>query len=377
MTLRWSPQQAEALAVAGAWLRIRHSPFFYLAGYAGTGKSTLANHIASHEKGKVAFAAFTGKAAKVMRQKGCKGAKTIHSLIYQTEIEKQTGELISHLDPHALDDYSLVVVDEVSMVNEQIGKDLLSFGVPVLVLGDPGQLPPVQGSGYFTSKTPDFMLTEVQRQAKDSPIIRLATRIREGGSLFDFASVDGLTICRKQDLDPRHVTEADVIIVGRNKTRAAYNRRIREIQGQSDFLPGAGETLICLRNASGQQGAGAQVFNGETFRVLKRKRSRTDQYGKIVRLNLCDPDDDGRKPFEVSVRHQFFEDEEAAKALPYKSGYGLHQFTYGYAITVHKSQGSQWPRVCLFDESAAFGDDARKHLYTACTRASEHLTLVV
>lgn len=167
----WSPQQDTALSLAGAWLRLRHQPTFYLAGYAGTGKSHLARHLAGHARGNVAFAAFTGKAARVMRQKGCEGARTIHSLIYNTEVHPNGHVTVTLKPKDDLRQYSLIVIDECSMVNEEMGRDLLSFGIPVLVLGDPAQLPPVSGGGYFTSQDPDFMLTEVHRQAADSPIL--------------------------------------------------------------------------------------------------------------------------------------------------------------------------------------------------------------
>ena len=179
--MNFSGQQNEALSKAGAWLRMRYAPTFYLAGYAGAGKSTLAMHLAEHADGKVAFAAFTGKAAMVMRQKGCHGARTIHALIYESDVDPTTGDVTTRLRPPGwLDKYALIIIDECSMVDEEMGKDLLSFGRPVLVLGDPAQLPPVRGGGYFTARQPDYMLTEVHRQAADSPIIRLATEIREG-----------------------------------------------------------------------------------------------------------------------------------------------------------------------------------------------------
>lgn len=179
--LAWSPGQQDAIAQVAAWLRIKYSPFFYLAGYAGTGKTTLARHIADLQNGKVRYAAFTGKAAKVMRMAGCTGAQTIHSTIYHTEWDPTTGKVERHLrHPQTFEDTSLFVVDEVSMVNEELGQDLLSFGVPILVLGDPFQLPPVEGAGFFTAAKPAAMLTEVHRQARDSAIIRLATGIRVG-----------------------------------------------------------------------------------------------------------------------------------------------------------------------------------------------------
>lgn len=363
----WSPQQNEALSTAGAWLRIRHQPTFYLAGFAGAGKSTLAMHLASYAKGDVAFAAFTGKAARVMRSKGCRGAKTIHALIYNTEVNESTGEVrVTLKDPGALDKYGLIVIDECSMVNEEMGKDLLSFGRPVLVLGDPAQLPPVSGGGYFTARKPDYMLTEVHRQAAESPILRLATDIREGRYKGDEINADGLIVTSRKNLDGQLVTEADVVIVGRNDTRQQYNRRLREIAGKTDPFPLTGEPLICLRNDRF-----AKIFNGDILTVGKKKVGK-----KSVQLWMDDPE--GERPTtKVSVRKEFFEDDVAAAKLPFKEVRGTQQFTFGYAITCHKSQGSQWDKVCVFDQSHAFREDRDRWLYTAATRASEHLTLVV
>ena len=72
------------------------------------------------------------------------------------------------------------MIDECSMVDAELGRDLMSFDVPVLVLGDPAQLPPIQGGGFFTEAEPDAMLTEVHRQAQDDPIVRLSMEVREG-----------------------------------------------------------------------------------------------------------------------------------------------------------------------------------------------------
>lgn len=363
----WSPQQNEALSKAGAWLRMKWSPTFYLSGYAGTGKTTLAIHLAQHAKGPVAFAAFTGKAAQVMRSKGCHGAKTIHSTIYHTETDIVTGEVSIRLkDPNALSKFDMIVIDECSMVNEEIGKDLLSFGIPVLVLGDPAQLPPVTGGGYFTNGKPDYLLTEVHRQAADSPIIHLATEIREGRARLSSTAVEGLTITDRKNLDPAAVTGADIILVGRNDTRQKFNKRMRDIARHPDALPEKGEPLICLRNDRLKN-----IFNGSILTVAKRKAGK-----KSVKLWLDDPDGE-RDTFTVDVRKEFFDDDVAAARIPYKDLRGTQHFTYGYAITVHKAQGSQWGNVCVFDESATFRDDRDRWLYTAVTRAAEHLTLVI
>ena len=156
---------------------------FRLFGYAGTGKTTLARHLAAHIDGEVRYAAFTGKAALVMRRKGCGGASTIHSLIYRARESGEETPTFELWDDAPASKAKLIVIDECSMVDAELGRDLMSFGVPVLVLGDPAQLPPVQGGGFFTDVEPDAMLTEVHRQAQDDPIVRLSMQVRGGERL--------------------------------------------------------------------------------------------------------------------------------------------------------------------------------------------------
>src|ERR1044071_8867798 len=231
---QFTPHQDNALKSVADWLKAgpgrNGTPqVFRLFGYAGTVKTWLPRHIADETDGEVKFAAFTGKAASVMRGKGCKGASTIHSLIYRT---RESGEEIPSFDlwdEAPASKAELIIIDECSMVDTELGRDLLSFGVPVLVLGDPAQLPPIQGGGFFTEAEPDAMLTEVHRQAEDNPIIRLSRDIRAG-------------------LDPQRVIEADQVLVGRNATRRSYNMRMRQRRGFAGELPATGDKLVCLRN---------------------------------------------------------------------------------------------------------------------------------
>ena len=171
---QWSAEQSAALDTVGRWLRAGEPQVFRLFGYAGVGKTTLARHVAEAAQGEAAFAAFTGKAALVMRSKGCAGASTIHALIYRAS-EGEEGAptfTLNHDGPASR--AGLIVIDECSMVDAELGRDLLSFGKPILVLGDPAQLPPVKGGGFFTEAEPDVMLTEIHRQAENDPIIRLS-----------------------------------------------------------------------------------------------------------------------------------------------------------------------------------------------------------
>ena len=181
-------------------------------------------------RGKVAFAAFTGKAALVMRGKGCDGASTIHSLIYRARESGEEMPSFDLWDEAPASKAKLIVIDECSMVDEELGRDLKSFGVPLLVLGDPAQLPPISGGGFFTDAEPDVMLTEVHRQAKDNPIIRLSMDVREGKRLSPGDSRRD-TGGARDDLDPERVIGADQVLVGRNNTRRAYNGRMRERRG--------------------------------------------------------------------------------------------------------------------------------------------------
>ena len=179
----WSPQQDQALKNIATWLKAGHPQIFRLFGYAGTGKTTLARHIAEGIDGDVVFAAYTGKAALVLRNKGCDDARTIHSLIYRAQdVDAEVPSFVINEQSPA-NEAALIIIDECSMVDEELGRDLLSFGRPVLVLGDPAQLPPVKGGGFFTEAEPDFMLTEVHRQEADNPIVRMSMIVREGGRL--------------------------------------------------------------------------------------------------------------------------------------------------------------------------------------------------
>ena len=180
----FTPHQEQALQAAADWLKARPGqsgtpPVFRLFGFAGTGKTTLARHIAEAVDGEVKYAAFTGKAALVMRNKGCDDASTIHSLIYRTRESGNEQPSFELWDEAPASKAKLIVIDECSMVDAELGRDLLSFGTPLLVLGDPAQLPPIQGGGFFTNAEPDAMLTEVHRQAQDDPIVRMSMDVRE------------------------------------------------------------------------------------------------------------------------------------------------------------------------------------------------------
>lgn len=368
--MSWSNQQSAAIKTVRDWATGRGgSQVMRLFGFAGTGKTTIAKELAGGIDGTV-FCAPTGKASLVLRRKGCAGAQTIHSLIYKALEDEVTGEVTFKLNPDsAAAGARLIIVDESSMVDDAVASDLLSYGTKVLALGDPAQLPPVNGEGYFTRVQPDIMLTEVHRQAADNPIIAMSMTVRTGGEL-EVGDYGTSRVVHRGHIDRDSMREmalgADQLLCGLNKTRQAFNDRIRQIQGRPHQAPVAGDKLICLRN-NREKG----LLNGGMWTALDVS-SRSSSYLMRVR---SDDDPDITSPLDVTTPALFFSGRE--KEMDWKARKRADEFTFGYAVTVHKSQGSQWDNVLVFDESRVFREDSARHLYTAITRAAERITVVV
>ncbi len=391
--MKWSPQQDDALLAFKRWWEEGcPGSVFHIFGFAGSGKTTLAKELASFVGGKVNYAAFTGKAASVMRSKGCFGASTIHSLIYNTkrqsrlrllQLERQLAEVKeqNHQEEIQLEiqkervnlsrpDFTLninseiryaklIIIDEVSMVDGKLGQDLLSFNKPILVLGDPAQLTPVKGTGFFMTEKPEIMLTEVHRTALDNPVLFLATQIRSGDAIALGDYGESRVVTRSQ-LELGSSLQYDQIIVGRNATRMAANDSIRSQLKMLDQYPMVGDKLVCLRN-NHQLG----LMNGALFRVKNCVVSEDD-----IMMSV-EPEDGGEAIDVVAYPHPF-----RGQEVPRWGSEKLEEFTYGYAITCHKAQGSEWPSVFIVDESSAFRADRNRWLYTALTRASKKVIVV-
>lgn len=375
------PSAGQDLArdVVGRWMRDRGAPqVLRLFGYAGTGKTTIARELVEGDGGDWLFGAFTGKAALVMRQKGCPGAQTIHSMIYRASGEPGEDPNFSLWDESPLHDARGVVLDECSMVDRPLGDDVLSFGRKVLVIMDPFQLPPVSGGGFFVGD-PDVLLTEVYRQQAGSGVLDLATHVRSGGSMSDrlgWSSPSGdCRVISRGDVAPgdllRQMVDADQVIVGTNRTRQAFNERYRRMLRVADSpTPVPGERVICLRN---QRRAG--LFNGSMWLVEAAVPS-ADRRTVDLELRTLD----SVYPDSVRVRswaHHFVgRGDDLEKMGPARMA--CQEFDFAYNVTCHKAQGSQWDSVVLFDESGSFDRETRpRWLYTGITRAARQLLVVL
>jgi exodeoxyribonuclease-5 len=366
--MKWSPQQDDALIAIDDWSQ-DDEPCFRLFGFAGTGKTEIAREIGQQVKGAV-FAAYTGKAVDVLRKRGCAPVSTIHRLIYHHLFDEKTGTHLRILKSRAeLSHIRLLIIDEASMIDAELARDLLSFGIKTLVIADPMQLPPPSDrEGYFMQFEPDVMLDEVHRQALDSPILRLATDVREGKGLWKKKRYEGLLIT--DGLYSRDGLDYDVVLTGTNSTKDHWNHKVRVHRG---FLrasakyrePQVGETLVCKRN---DYRVCDEVFNGQLWKVhrVSHDTVRTSsELIPILRLDLRN--DDGRTA--VCVRAGCFNG--GATFLR-----GLQHFEFGYAITVHSAQGSEWDKVMLINEARAFRGCSRQWLYTGITRATDKLTII-
>ena len=361
--------------------------FITLGGYAGTGKTTLIAILRKllykqDEKLKVAFAAYTGKAARVLKtylkindvlyKKDSVG--TIHSLIY-SPIENERHEIVGWKEKDEVK-FDLIIIDEASMVDQRIWRDLLSYKVPIIAIGDHGQLPPVQGS-FNLMENPELKLETIHRQAENNPIIKLSIMARETGKIPIANYGNGVRKLSKFDPDTQEILESyfqsfnheTMILCGYNNSRIRLNNYLRQILGFESAEPEAGDRLICLRN-NHKKG----ILNGMLGTLQRINKEGDDFYH--LKIDFDDED----QIFEgLAVAKQF----GASRSLNYGKEFRqltlkADLFDFAYALTVHKAQGSQESRVIVFEErfKQMSDDDWKKWLYTAITRAEEELIIV-
>jgi len=493
-----SPDQRVAYDAVVRWARNADSPVLTLAGYAGSGKSTVVSLVAEVLEPPIAFCAYTGKAASVLKRKliaagiGTIGVQprkdglpshderpycgTIHSLIYRpcdcrepkrVEVKKPcpTKDCVNELSftsvgvgasngvaickadhrhgmtvvqfeaikpkafrvsPEKVDgtckicrgkewirrelldrNYTLIAVDEASMIDDEILRDLKSFGVPIFAIGDHGQLPPVGGVGSLM-RNPNLRLEKIHRQAEGNPIIALSKMVREEGRLPDSLPGEAVRFERLRFLErvlEERYGEADAarllemgMSVYTNRRRVGVNAMIRRIRGVARSgreLPRAGEHVICLRNMKPSRGSlDEPIYNGMRGVLISDAVSKKNVNAKGVEIGESEtqlvgpiefPDDGiAAREYEM-LRQQFGREKTFASSEELAKETGIHSFAmagalfdYGYAMTVHKQQGSQFDDLVVLVErpGPVSDEDWRRWLYTAITRAASRLMVL-
>jgi len=402
-------KQEEALKIAVERYKLG-MPYTVISGYAGSGKSTLVQFIiaALHiPEEKVAYVAYTGKAANVLKQKGCPNATTAHKLLYYAQ-KTPSGMFVFRPKSTLEVPYKLIVVDEVSMLPKDMWKLLLSHRIYVLACGDPGQLPPINKDQVNdVLDNPHVFLDEIMRQAQESAIIRLSMHIREGLDFRDFPTVSGEVRIIQHAKDLYNNVEdynncllgAEQIICSTNKQRVALNNAVRKLQGRGP-TPEIGDRLIGLTNhwdfSSEQNTALTNGAIGELidFNMVHQEYPTRLHIAPVDIMVSSITMDDGDEFFDVPVDYKQIltgnktlnseEEYRLAKYLKNYKGIDLppfmpFDFTYGYAITCWKAQGSEWNTILGFDAGwvrTKNKEEYIKYLYTLVTRASQKVILV-
>lgn len=353
---------------------------FLVGGAAGVGKSTIVSHLRDFfPMARIHYCAYTGKATTVLRHKlaeiGIDSSRvsTIHSLMYNP-ILNSNKEIIGWERKQSSDiKADLIVCDEASMVPKEIYEDLTSYGIPILFVGDHAQLPPVSNFDFNLMNDPFVKLETPHRFAADSPIVKLATKVRNGESIKYGSYGDGVYKRRQKDVTPaiaanffqsqQNMFGDAMLLCGFNKTRVKLNQKMRKQFGYENLI-NIGERVVCLRN---NKKTNIPLYNGSLGTIKHVGTIHTKAFKGVVKM------DGFEDHFRGVIYNDIFNSEKPE--LHKGRDRATQCFDYGYCLSVHKSQGSSWPTVVVFDEQCSLWDHDR-WLYTAITRSEKELLII-
>ncbi len=387
MNLNFTKDQKIALEKLISWYKNDFNNYITLGGYAGTGKTTLITYYRNmlHKENpelKVAFCSYTGKAVRVLKKKieetkaiySDDTVSTIHSLIY-SPIENERQIIIGwKLKDKSKVNVDLIIIDESSMIDQEIWRDLVSFKIPIIAVGDHGQLPPIKGKFNLIQK-PMISLTKIHRQAENNPIIKVSIYARKDGRIPIKKYSNTVIKYSKSDMEAQDMFDEiarsfnnDILILcGYNNTRVRLNKFIRNSLEIYSPTPTFGDRVICLRNNHEKQ-----IYNG-MFGTIQSIKSE-DQKRYYAEINM----EDGQLYIGKILKEQFNNKESLNFTNKRRLTLDTDLFDFGYAITVHKAQGSESNRVVVLEERFKQMNDEqyKRWLYTAVTRAQKELYVV-
>ena len=358
----------------------RKERYTVISGYAGTGKSTLVKFIVAalpniNPDEDVIYTSFTGKATQVLQKKGNKNVSTLHKLLFES-IPKPDGTFFRK--PVEFIPYKIVIVDECSMVPKELLQRLIKYNVHIICLGDPGQLPPInKNEDNHLLDHPHIFLDEIMRQEAESEIINLTMDIRAGKPLVRYQGKE-VQVLNKDELTTGMLLWADQIICAKNETRIALNNQMRDLLGRSGG-PQDGDKVICLKNNWDIYSVNDNPLVNGTIGYLK------DSFSTYINLPRQITSDGQPKKLDILTANFISDTNEdygilnmdkqlittGVPGLDWKTSYKMgrnwrfqdkipDQFTYGYAITCHKSKGSEWDNVLVIEEGFPFEKEEHK-----------------
>lgn len=384
-------EQQALVKACYSWFYNDNDLIFEYSGGPGTGKSFVMNYIIDYlgiDRKYIAPMAYTGAAAVNMRTKGLLNAGTIHSWIYHTSITAKKDkngkyimddyfnrpkESLDFIPKVKLKNIKLIIIDEAYMVPYEMKKDIERFGIKILVAGDWNQLPPVNSKpAYLTDPETVFLLTKTMRQSEGSNIVKLAYNVLNGLPISNGYYGDVLVI-DEDELTDQMILSSNIVICSKNSTREYYNNKIRKLYNYKGKIPQYGERIICRSNDKDEIVDGINLANGLIGTVVNYP-DVSSYDGKTFNIHFLP--DLLSNAFDIRVSYKYFtatyQQREVLKHDRYLEG---EKFEFGYAITAHLSQGSQFDNVIVIDEPM-MGNINNRLSYVAITRAKKRLIYV-
>jgi len=372
----FTKDQKEVVDAMSEWYSNGKKNYFLFGGCAGTGKTTIASKLEKYLKGKpkVKYCAPTAKAARVLHNKGIP-ASTVHSLLYKTVtgVDPETKQLFYEFTLKDSSDIEcdLIVVDEASMIPQDIWEDMLSFDIPIIAYGDHCQLPPINDSfNLMAEDRLDAKLETICRQAEDNEIIKLSTLIRKGVNI-PFCKNKDFQKIHTREFDISTITEYDQILAGKNATRVWLNEKYRELVGKVGH-PLRGDRMTFLKNSKDKT-----IINGQQIAIVTCSKVRNN-----FNIEYLDVDNPDAGVQSCLISSKLINNPINISKLKFEKGEyrpDLIFCDYSYCLSVHKFQGAEANKVLLYD-SDQFGwwdsEFRRKFLYTSITRSRSFLTWV-
>jgi len=359
-----------------------HPQWRAYSGAAGTGKTFTVKRFIDRmgfTEDEYICCAYVGKAVLNLQKQNLQ-AKTIHSLIYHTVITREEdpdepGKFrlkMNFILKDKLDDnLRLIIVDEATMVNNDMRDKLLSFGLPIIFIGDMNQLPPIFGVSEVMLY-PDFVLDKIMRTAEDDPIVQLSQMVLNEKPILP-GNYGNCRVITEHPIDGSLLDDYDIILCGKNATRDRLNTIIlRDLLHRKDSIPFVGAKVVNRQNDWDIMVDGISLTNGLIGYItdVRRGTAYRGYYSVDFRPDFMTKDFEDLKVDREYIRANYSQ----------RKAFGMsrfEKFEYAYAITVHISQGSEFPRVLFIGESFWDREMTMKLWYTAITRATQQLTIVL